>query len=215
MSVKIKGTNLVYFPVPKIACTSLKTAIMQHNSPEEYKRLNSREPSEQNVHEYIRSYKMRPWTPWLKTTRDEWVCIVRDPIKRAVSGYRNRIMFHKDLDDAPQRKLEAAGLTRTPSLNEFALNIEKYIPMTVSIAHHFRSVTRYIGKDPGRFAHVFDLSQLDDFVALVNHSGVHLEIPHEQTGGPKLSVSDLSPEAYAALRTFYAEDYRIWGQYFS
>lgn len=213
MPVLISSTPYLYFPVPKVACTSIKKGILQHNDPETLAR-HTASSAKLDVHKIYPSYRFKPWIARIKWPRTEWICMVRDPVKRAVSGYRNRILFHRDLEKTPEAVLEKSGLTRTPDLNEFSRDLEKYCKVSTAVNHHFALHCRYLGTQPQQFSHVFKLSEMGDLVSLVANAGVTLDIPHEQTGGPKVSVDDLSREGRAALETFYAKDYRTWGPYF-
>src|SRR5881628_2940232 len=101
MAIRLKRTNFVYFPVPKVGCTSLKLAIMQHNRPRKCARLRS----EEQVHGR-NGYRSPPaqweWRTYVRPSRMRAFCVIRDPIDRFVSGYRNRILFHHDLgEEAP------------------------------------------------------------------------------------------------------------------
>ncbi len=213
MPVKIKGTKFVYFPVPKVACTSIKTGILQHNDPTKYATvIDPNVPL--HVHMVYTSNRFKPWIARIKWPNSEWFCMVRDPIKRAVSGYRNRILHQHDLEKTPIAEFEKADLSRDPDMNSFFCNLEAYSKLNDDVFHHFSPHCYFLGNKPERFAHIFKLSEMEKFTQLVADAGVALQIPHEQTGGPKVSVDDLSADARAALERFYAKDYRIWGDYF-
>lgn len=194
MAVRIKGTDLVYFPVPKVACTSIKEAILRHNNPVAFAALT--EPDE--VH---RRYGTHRWL------REQWrllkpfmrpFCIVRDPIDRFVSGYRNRILHHNDLAD------------ETPDINSFALALAKHCATDSHIGHHFTPMVNFIGHNPDFFDRVFRWSELGE---ITNYAGLS-PLERRQAGGPPMSRTDLSPEASAYLHDFYAVDYEVWGSHF-
>ena len=216
MPIKIKGTRLVYFPVPKIACTSLKTAIYHHNVALDPSSAIDGGPDETkfDVHKRFRSEQFRLSYSVRYGIGREWLCMVREPLKRFVSGYRNRILHHGDLGKPGNPIFEREGLPSRPDIDDFALNIGRYVAHFRPVRHHFSPICRYLGEKPGRFAKVFDISQMDELVAFVAANGAELEVPHEQAGGPKMSVADMSEDAKEAVRLFYAQDYRIWGSYF-
>jgi hypothetical protein len=192
MGIRIKGTRFVYYPIPKCACTSLKTAIFEHNGPPKEGRYDENI----GVHGW-HGYGTYRWErrrlllrPWLRA-----FCIIRDPIDRFVSGYRNRIVHHGDLGEVP-------------TINEFALALEEHASANSAVHHHFAPMTEFVGRDPSIFHRIFTLNQLDQ---IPNYLGVRLNIPRTQEGGPKLTRSHLSDEALGHLQRYYADDYQIWG----
>ncbi|MXU66134.1 sulfotransferase family 2 domain-containing protein [Oceanomicrobium pacificus] len=216
MPVPIKETPYLYFPVPKVASTSIKTAILDHygGAPSVPFR-NRKRGSHVSVHKIYRSPRFRLWRTKLIWPQREWICVVRDPISRFPSGYRNRILHYAELEVTAKRAVEARNLTTMPSVNAFAINIETYARASKAVRHHFAPQCTYLGVRPERFSHVFDLSELDRLQQLLRDTGADFHIPHEQTGGSDLVIEELSAEALASLKQFYAEDYRVWGRYFS
>ncbi|MCB1349753.1 MAG: sulfotransferase family 2 domain-containing protein [Paracoccaceae bacterium] len=216
MPVAIKGTKLVYFPVPKVACTSIKTALLEHNDPGTLAlfRNGPRDLPPRHVHEVYPTTDFALRNLLGHTYGKAWIAVLRDPIRRAVSGYRNRIVHHRDLDLTASAAFARLGLPEAPDLTTFALNLATYCRLNADTDHHFAPLTRYLGTKPGRFARVFRLSELDQFVGYVAQHGVHLTLPHEQSAGPPVGVDDLTDAARAALMAFYREDYEIWGDYF-
>lgn len=195
MAVRIKGTDFVYFPVPKVGCTALKLAIMEHNDPLKYARA---EQDVERVHGW-RGYRTPPWAwEWRTYVRPSSMrafCVIRDPIDRFVSGYRNRIAHWRDLGEVPD-------------INVFALRLAEHCTGDNHIRHHFMPMVEFTGRDPSFYERVF---LLDEIGLVPGYVGVPLTISRAQEGGPKMARSDLSPEALAHLKDFYAEDYRVWG----
>ena len=196
MAVRIKGTDFVYFPVPKVGCTALKLAIMQHNNPRKYARA---ERHVERVHGW-RGYRTPPWAwewrTWVRPRSMRAFCIIRDPIDRFVSGYRNRIAYWRDLGE------------QMPDINDFALHLEDHCKADNHIRHHFMPMVEFTGRDPSFYDRVFLLEEIG---LIPDYVGVPLTISRAQEGGPKMTRADLSEEALAHLETFYAEDYRVWG----
>lgn len=215
MPIRIENTDLVYFPVPKIACTSVKTAILEHNDPERLARLaeSTVNGRQMHVHDVYPSRRMRV-TDRLVFARGRWTALVRDPVRRFVSGYRNRIVHHRDLDNAPVDALVARGLSPDPTLEEFARRLGDYVAASRAVRHHFAPICAYLGDRPQSFARIFALEEVEDFLAFVREAGAHLALPHEQTGGPRLSVDDLTSATRRDVEVFYDQDYRVWGTHF-
>lgn len=198
MAIRIRGTDFVYFPVPKVGCTALKLAIMRHNDPRKFARLRG----EEDVHGGG-GYRSPPWSwewrAYLRPRSMRAFCIIRDPIDRFVSGYRNRILHWRDLGDE-----------RVPEINEFALHLEDHCRSSRHIRHHFLPMVAFTGRGADFYDRVFLLHELEQ---IGKYLGLPLSIERAQEGGPPMKRSDLSSEAIDHLRDFYADDFRAWGQH--
>jgi hypothetical protein len=217
MPIRIDSTDLVYFPVPKAACTSIKHALLNHNRNGLADRLPLSLPLRGEIRQVHNFYGTHHYHWWyrLQYAGLRWVCVVRDPLERFMSAYANRIVHLGDLGKQECKpKLEAAGLSTAPELDEFVQRFEDYYRLSARVRHHFRPLCDFLGRDPDRFTHVFTLSDLDRFQALCREAGVTLNLPHLQTGGIRRPVSDLQATGRTWLESFYAKDYACWGRYF-
>jgi len=224
MPVKLKGTDLIYFSIPKTACTSLKQAVLGWNEPEfaqvfpahdETGRLLPREFRGRqyfHVHEFYPSIYFRPRWYVSPGMRGRWFCVLRDPLERLLSAYGNRVIHHRDLEQDPAA-VEAAGLSLHPDVDEFVMKLEAYTRVNRRIYDHVRPVHHYLGPVARRFDRIFTLRQLSDLAAYCADAGAPLEVPYLQTGGPKIPLSDLSQKAQTKLRRYYALDYLLYGRY--
>ncbi|MEP5938288.1 MAG: sulfotransferase family 2 domain-containing protein [Erythrobacter sp.] len=194
MAIRIKGTRMVYFPVPKIACTSIKAAIIKQEEPDIYDKLESLGKIHTGRYTTVEFSKVR--LRWRLFSRP--VCVVRDPISRFVSGYRNRILHHDDM----------GGIQ--PSIDEFALNLSAHIESFAAVRHHFSPMTLFLGENSNFYEHIFDISEVD---RLFDYLGV-ASVGRKQTGGPKIERDALSETAISHLKKFYAEDFDVYGEYF-
>lgn len=226
MPIAINGTNLVYFPIPKLACTSVKIALLRHNQPETAKTLLLYLPDgtfaprvhhagrTRSIHHVYPSAEWQPRWHLEKLRKQQWVCLVRDPLQRFLSAYGNRVVFHDDIarrnaDDARQ-----AGLDPRPDLETFADRLEDYCRVSPSIRHHTKPMWRYLGPLPWAYTRIFSLRQIPELEAFCADAGAMIQIPHEQTGGPKCRVEDLPSKARRKLERYYALDYRLYGKHF-
>lgn len=219
MPQRIRSTDLVYFPVPKIACTSIKHAILAHNDPDLAARIPAPVPIRvgwrrmaRHVHEIYpsRTFQLRYR---MQYAAGRWFTIVRDPLKRFLSSYSNRILHHDDLKHADPAALDVAGLRRQPDLDEFVGRLDDYNRFSKRLHHHVRPLCDYLGARPGRYDRIFSMRQIGEIEGYCAEAGAPLALPHMQTGGPKLALSDLSSKSAAVLKRYYAEDYRIWGEH--
>lgn len=202
MAIRIKGTRFVYFPAPKCGSTSLKHAILRHNDPAGF------EVGKHEIHNF-RDYWTPPWKfdwsrPWSHMNRRRLnpflrrFCVVRDPIDKFVSAFRNQAV-------------DNCGIARREQINEFATSIEQQSRSSEHLRYHFAPMVEFLGTNPAFYDRVFHIKDLADIPCYL---GVPLNIPREETKGPVMSRADLTTEAIEHLRKFYAEDYATFGQFF-
>ncbi len=214
MPYRVKGTRLLYFPVPKAGCSSLKQMLLTLDEPEEAERLARREGRHPHVHVYY------PTTPFrrglvLRHFGLRWFCVVRDPLERFVSGYRNRVLRYRELSTyhVPEETFSRIGLPHSPDIETFALNLDAYMRVSGLIRHHFLPMTVWLGRRPGRYARIFPLARMDALQDWLRAAGVAAEIPHAHASGGERSEIELSARAQAALREYYAGDYAAYGRW--
>ncbi len=142
--------------------------------------------------------------------------MVRDPVRRFLSAYGNRVLHHRELSwKLAGRKLRELGLEATPDLDLFIDRYEDYPQAHPSILHHTRPMVDFLGSDPDYFARVYRFEELPQFVADISERiGRPVEIGHEQTGGPKFKPSDLSAAQLRKLQEIYKRDYEVFGACF-
>jgi hypothetical protein len=196
VAIRIKGTRFVYFPVPKCGSTSLKTVILRHNEPEIF---TDRIATIEEAHNFPGFGSERWPDGFRKWTRRPFIrpfCIIRDPLERFVSAYRNQVVFK-------------GRMASPPDINTFALGISEYSQFSEAIRYHFAPMVEFIGERPWYYDRVFLLRDIGE---LPNYLGVDLGVQRANDGGPRLTVADLSASAVDALRNFYARDYAAWGR---
>jgi len=102
---KKNGKRLVYYSCPKNANTSAKLFFAKHlgienkfrftedDIPRYLHKKSMLEENKINLINFIPNYQK-----FQKINAEEKCCIIRDPIKRFISAYKNRILFHRDQD---------------------------------------------------------------------------------------------------------------------
>ncbi len=197
MPVILEDHKIAFFNVPKAASTSLKHAfyIVQHGKPFENGDFGAG-----NIHKL---YKVK-----VPVTREDiealdgyWkFTVLRDPVKRMLSAYSNRVLHHRDMHKMPRARLRAAlrGLSLTPSVDMFLRKIERYRDFSYSIRSHTGPVSTFVGPDLSLLDAVYRTDELPRLAAdLSARIGQNVEIPHLQTGGPKIAFEDLGPASRA------------------
>ena len=202
---KKTGKKLVYYPVAKNANSSAKLFFLKHlkidknyyflsdkvpeyrlNSDLKYKNLDK----SYNLVNFLPSY-----TPFNKIDADEKCCIIRDPLKRFISAYKNRILFHKD-----------------PGFQN--LNIDEIIEKMENNLfdnRHFLPQSYWLGNDLKYFTIVANISNMETFINGVNDFFQNkVEFPRIQTGGTDANIV-LTNNQISKLKKIYSEDYDLIG----
>lgn len=144
--------------------------------------------------------------------------ITRDPVRRFLSAYSNRVLFHKEMNANSQAGplIEACGLKPRPEINHLVDNLEAYFRISPSVYLHARPMVESLGRDPARFHHLVDISKMDYLVGEIRSHFRKIGRsdvadtplpPPLQTGGPKLGLEILTPYSFEVLLDYYKEDY--------
>jgi hypothetical protein len=75
------------------------------------------------------------------------IVIKRDPVKRFVSGYTNRVLFHNKMREKP-------------TFDEFINNFNKFHKTYADIETHFKPQVRFFGLDKSIYTHIYDVSEM-------------------------------------------------------
>ena len=199
------GRKLVYYPVAKNANSSAKLFFLKHlkmdknyyflsdkvpeykvNEDSKYKNLDKK----YNLVNFLPSY-----TPFEKIDVDEKCCIIRNPIKRFISAYKNRILFHKDFG------------FRNLNINEIIEKLEN----NSFDNRHFLPQSYWLGSDLKYFTIVSNISNMETFINGVNNFFQNkVEFPRIQTGGGDENIT-LTDSQIIKLKKIYSSDYDLIG----
>ena len=202
---KNTGKKLVYYPVAKNANSSAKLFFLKHlkidknyyflsdkvpeykvNEDSKYKNLDKK----YNLVNFLPSY-----TPFEKIDVDEKCCIIRDPVKRFVSAYKNRVLFHKDFG------------FRNLNINEIIEKLEN----NSFDNRHFLPQSYWLGSDLRYFTIVSNISNMETFINGVNNFfQSKVEFPRIQTGGADENIT-LTDSQIIKLKKIYSSDYALIG----
>ena len=202
---KNTGKKLVYYPVAKNANSSAKLFFLKHlkidknyyflsdkvpeykvNEDSKYKNLDKK----YNLVNFLPSY-----TPFEKIDVDEKCCIIRNPIKRFISAYKNRVLFHKDFG------------FRNLNINEIIEKLEN----NSFDNRHFLPQSYWLGSDLRYFTIVSNISNMETFINGVNNFFQNkVEFPRIQTGGTDENIT-LTDSQIIKLKKIYSSDYDLIG----
>lgn len=214
MTVSLWDHRLTYVAVPKVACTSVKHAFFRVENGREHEDFVANG-------QYFHIHRIYPTRAFKDLPRDRLsghlrMALVRDPVRRLLSCYGDRVIYNRELSrEAAGKALEAAGLPTNPGLSEFIDRLADYSRAVPAIAHHAAPHVDFLGEDPAYFAEIYSMSRLHDFAARVAAQiGRPFLLEHHQVHGPKFCPSVLSSSQVAAIRRHYEADYDIWGRFF-
>ncbi|MBF9048124.1 sulfotransferase family 2 domain-containing protein [Rhodobacterales bacterium LSUCC0031] len=122
--------------------------------------------------------------------------LLRDPVKRFLSGYANRVLHYRELSiEAAGQALLQEGLPPDPDLATFVENYVAYLRCSQPMARHFLKQQKFIGTDPGYFEHIFKLEELEILTSFVNTTcGTKAQMPWLQKGTPKFDFFALEED---------------------
>ena len=199
---KNKNTNktIVYYPCPKNANTSAKLFFLRHmNLENNFIFIGDKIPSyKQEIRDFGEKNNLINFLPlkqkFEKVDANIKCCIIRDPIDRFLSSYKNRILFHKDKSfdnhsiDMVLEKLEA-GLFENK---------------------HFLPQNYFLGDNLNYFQIYADVKNINFFQNKINEFfEKNIEFPKLQTGGKNFLIK-LNKKQIRRVKNIYQKDYEIF-----
>lgn len=208
--------KLIYIPVPKNACTSIKHALHEIEfgtkfTPEKRDRLGMTD-----IHDF---YQKRPeaFTSVKRLENMQQVirfAVVRDPVDRLISCYRNRVV---DLDDLQSSlfMLKKMNLPAEPDINTFVLNLDSYRKANSSIAHHAQPQHEFLGGSLDYLDKIFPIEEMEELRSMLRKYGWQYEMRTVKSGGTSFGVEDLSEEALRHAVNYYRQDYELLSSFYT
>ena len=215
MAFVVEKYQLAYFPVPKIACTSLKQMFYLLQNGSDFEPRSAMHGNLRNIH--VGPFRTRSFydKDGVDLSQAFRIAVVRDPLDRLYSAYANRVITHKELSEQALAKTKASaiGLRPDPDFMSFVNDLDGYRLVSPSIRHHTDPMTYFLGPSCDYYHKVYRINQLDQLVADVRQqTGVMCALPHEQRAPKGVSRPDLSSAAFDRLREFYSGDYALLEQ---
>lgn len=209
---------MAYYPVPKVACTSVKDFCYQVSSGERFKvfksggkviHVHNHDPEYQSI-----EFRYVEHENYTGSTR---IAVIRDPAKRILSAFSNRVLHHKELSESriDMKLAELLGVGPDPDLNTFVQKLEEYRFLQRSIRHHTEPLTSYLGHDLGYYHHVFRIEETGEMEDLINRTcGTEARMGRDQKSHVKIELSELSQSSKGILYQYCSGDYALIKDYY-
>lgn len=213
----VESHRVAFFGIHKAATSSVKLALYELREGREW----SGDPMK--VHPKFPNDRIDAGT--LRAFSDYWCfTVIRDPIRRFLSAYQNRVVDYRDLIRLPGGRGRGAevratdlDLPQVPDIETFIANYDTYCRLSYSIFIHTCSSKVFIGDDLAYFDAIYTTAMLDDLQADLSRRAnqpVAFRRVNESTTAPP-RFEDLSPAAQAFLIDHTAEDYAFFADYFT
>jgi len=200
-----------YKNLPKIASTTIKCAIYEIETGEKFN------IEEKGIH--VHSYMKKNNKSDISSCEHRFI-VIRDPVKRFLSGYKNRVVYHRQLSE-PFVKDRFKDLYWkiphfSPGLGQFIENLETYL-LVRPMFHHLSPISDLIGRNNLHyFTHIYKFEDLLQFESELSRLlGKEVTFGHMQAGGGTFHVNDLNRKQMKKVIKYYREDYKLLKGFYS
>lgn len=220
--------GIAYYFVPKIACTSIKSCLHFLETGEQI--------DEQEAH---RLYRPGPFSDKLFSKHEGMFtfAVVRDPVRRVLSAYANKIGRFPEVEMHRMRKRQARnplsrlfgksapdqapdvwnGLNANPDISTFCENLDQYCETFEIIRRHLVPLSYYFGPDLSRFDKVYQLENLSELETdLAERLDREVKLPHANPStSKKITLDMVSPKGVEALLRATQGEYAYLRNYYT
>jgi hypothetical protein len=139
--------------------------------------------------------------------------IVRDPVKRLISCYRQKVIGEGTLKICEQA-LRTMHLPVDPDLDVFVLNLRDYCKVSNNIRHHTRAQAVFLGESLECFDRLYPIEEFAAVLEMLRAFSPDLKMRRMNTSVAAVGLGDLSEPAFKAAIEFYADDYNLLSKYY-
>lgn len=212
MVIHINALNLAYMAIPKAACSSVKAALgaLDPDVPETDATAFPRKALHNRYQ--TRRFRIHRWRAYDGCFR---FTVVRDPLKRLLGVYSNRVVQRRELHTSRSFRRGLTDLPPDPDPDFFFQNLNAYINAASTIKHHALPTSVFTGKDFSLYSKVYRTSELGALAAdLGDITGRKVTIPHVNSSPAPLCIDELAPKTRTAISTRLASEYAHLADYF-
>lgn len=215
MPIHSAAFQLTYFPVPKVANSSVRSALhaveigadpaTYRHGPEAQAKygklvtpLTAAKPFEEAWADHQTSAQ-----------RGETLVLVRDPLRRFLSAFQNKIRNGRLAEKRQTDAMPQTGLSLRPNLEVFVEHFDVYARVYPMVRRHFAPMTFYLGEDLSRFDHVFQLERFETFERFMSaRLGREMSFPVRKRSNLRW-VSGVPQDLLQRIQRSLAGDYRL------
>lgn len=214
-AIEVPGKDLIYIPIPKNACSTIKHALYEIEFDKPFNYPMHEAWGYQDIHDYYKK-RRNAFTSAKKLAESSATVftVIRDPVKRLISCYRNRVVDLKDLEKTRETLIKME-LSPEPDLNAFVDKLEAYRQANKSIEHHSRSQHQFLQNTLEYVDTIFSISELDQLKDFLAGYKSDLELRSEKSGGTSFELGDLTEQSLEKAIHFYGEDYKLLADYYN
>lgn len=213
MVIAVEAHRIAYMALPKAGCSSVKAALARLDPAVTL-------PPESEIdlmtwHAVYPTARFRPHR-WKQFGPDWWrFCVVRDPARRLMSCYTDRVVDKRDLHNSRKLRRGRIDLPRDPDPDFFFQNLRAYAEASSSIKHHCLGAWLFLGPKPLAYDRIYKTEELGRLAAdLSDRTGQPVAMPRENRSSLALRLDDLAPATRDALRPFLAREYAYLSEFY-
>ena len=212
MVIRVDAHQIAYMAVPKAACSSIKAALGSVDPTLDRRDATAFEQKE--VHQIYPTQRFRMHR-WDRVQDHFRFTVVRDPLKRLLGVYTNRVQELGELYNCRKIKRARVDLPADPDPDFFFQNLCDYIAISSSIKHHALPTLVFTGQDFALYTKVYRTSDLSALAGdLGTQVGRNVVIPHFNSSASPLTLDSLAPETHRVLAAHLAAEYDHLGAFF-
>lgn len=223
MAIVSHRARLLYISVPKVACTSIKSAFWALEHPgrrapsilrKSLTKLGLRKPARvPGIHQRSGYETLSFARVKLPPEGYSKVVVVRDPLSRLISAWRDKVTVENfRRRNGEIHELQNALLPLNPTFSEFVHNYDKYRKCSRPARVHTELLSYHIGHDLQWYDRVFKLEDLSAFTQYVsNRLGEHFDLRRLNESASLNREFKIEDEDVAILRDLLAADYELLG----
>ena len=215
MVIAVDAHRLAYMALPKAGCSSVKEVLARLDPavtlpPEEAVDVNT-------WHGIYPTRRFRPhrWEAYAGYWR---FCVVRDPVRRLMSVYTNRVLQFEDTMNSRRLRVgrpDLPDLPRDPDPDTFFANLDGYCRASSSIKHHALGAWLFLGRDLTRYDRVYRTEEMGALawdLGLLTRSKVAM--PRRNRSETRLEIGALKGRTIDAIRPFLEREYEFLAHHY-
>lgn len=212
----IPELKLIYIPVPKNGSTSVKHALFTLKYGKSFFKTDDHILNKLDIHSFYNQRNNHMTTVGsLKEKQDySHFTVIRDPVKRFLSCYGNRVLDLHELDNS-KAELKKYSLPIEPDIDTFVAFLENYRALNESIRFHSEPQISFLGGTLEYLDNVFPFEKLISLTDVLKKYDKTLKLRRDKSEGKKIELHQLSAESFEKLIAFYSYDYELLHPFYS